>query len=71
MPLWRWLVIGLLCAGAGLYFLFTGEIAVNKARTVFLTRKADAFAYWSIVLVFAVLGALSLRQAWRQLRGRD
>ncbi|MGE5638527.1 MAG: hypothetical protein ACM30H_00395 [Clostridia bacterium] len=71
MPLWRWLVIGFLFAGAALYFLFTGEIAVNKARTVFLSRGTDPLAYWSIVLVLGALGALSLRQAWRQLTGRD
>ena len=71
MPLWRWLVIGLLLAGACAYFLLTGEIAVNKARTVFLTRRADPLAYWSIVLVFGALGGLALRQAWRLMSSRD
>jgi hypothetical protein len=67
-PAWRWLAAGLLFAGLAAYMLFTGEMALDKKRTVYLARAAQPVAYWLIVLVCALLGGLALRKAWLQLR---
>jgi hypothetical protein len=66
-PLWRWLVVGLLCSGAALYFIATGEIAVDKKRTMFVSRAAHPLGYWLMVSVFAAMGAAALHKAWRRM----
>jgi hypothetical protein len=66
-PLWRWLVVGLLCAGAALYFIASGEIAIDKKRTMIVTRAANPLGYWFMVSVCAALGAAALHKAWRRM----
>ena len=48
-PLWRWLVVGALCAFAAVYFLSTGEISIDKKHTMVITRAAQPLGYWLIV----------------------
>jgi hypothetical protein len=67
-PLWRWSVAGALFGFAAVYFLYTGEIAVDKKHTMLIRRGADPLLYWSIVLVFAALGGAGLYKAWQHLR---
>jgi hypothetical protein len=66
-PLWRWIVVGLLCSGAAVYFLATGEIPVDKRRTMSLTRAGDPALYWLAVLAFGALGGAALARAWKRL----
>jgi uncharacterized membrane protein len=65
---WRLAVVGLIFVGFALYMLFTGELAVDKQRTMFITRAGNPFLYWSMVLGCGTLGFLCLRNLWRQIR---
>jgi hypothetical protein len=67
-PLWRWLAVGGACTSCAIYFVYTGEIAIDKQKTTFIGRAANPIAYWLIVLVIAALGGAALRQAWIKLR---
>jgi hypothetical protein len=67
VPLWRWLAVGGIFTVAAGYFLYTGQIPVNKARTVFITRAGDPLAYWIMVLVPGILGPAALYKAWKKL----
>ena len=67
-PLWRWLAVGALCAFCAVYFVYTGEIAIDKQKTLFIGRTANPIGYWLTVLVIAALGAAALRKAWMQVR---
>ena len=66
-PLWRWLVVGLMCTGAAAYFIATGEIAVDKKHTMSVSRAANPLAYWLMVSVFAAMGTAALYKAWKQV----
>jgi hypothetical protein len=67
-PLWRWLAVGALCACAAVYFLVTGEIAINKARTVIITPASQPLGYWLTVAVLSLFAVLCLRKAWQGMR---
>lgn len=69
-PLWRWLAVGGLCTACAVYFVYTGEIAIDKQKTHFIGRAANPIAYWLIVLVLAAFGAAALRKAWLQVRAQ-
>ena len=64
---WRLAVMGLIFVAFSLYMLFAGELAVDKQRNTFITRAADPFLYWSMVLGCGALGLLCLRKLWRQV----
>lgn len=66
-PTWRYLVPGLLFAGMAAYMLWTGEIAVDKQRTMSITRAGNPLIYWLAVLVSGTIGALALRKVWQRL----
>ena len=66
-PAWRYGVVGLLSLALVAYMLATGELAVDKQKTMSITRAADPLLYWPIVGAAGVLGALALRAAWRRL----
>lgn len=66
-PTWRYLVPGLLFLGMAGYLLLTGEIAVDKQRTMTLTRAEHPLIYWISVLVTGGVGVLALRKVWRRL----
>ena len=66
-PLWRWLVVGCLCATGTLYVLYAGELAIDKARSMVVNRSSPL--YWIFVGVFGAFGVLTLRKAWLQIRG--
>jgi len=67
-PTWRYLVPGLLFLALAGYMLVNGEIAVDKQRTMMITRSANPAIYWLAVLVSGGIGALALRKVWRRLR---
>ena len=67
-PTWRYLVPGLLFLSLAGYMLINGEIAVDKQRTMIITRAANPLIYWPGVLVCGVMGVLALRKVWRRLR---
>lgn len=65
---WRYLVPGILFLGLALYMLATGELPVDKHRTMLITRSANPLLYWPIVAASSALGLLALRAGWRGLR---
>ena len=67
-PTWRYLVPGLLFLGLAAYMLVNGEIAVDKQRTMLITRAGNPLLYWPTVLVSGIIGALALRKVWTRLR---
>lgn len=67
-PTWRYLVPALLFLALAGYMLVNGEIAVDKQRTMTITRSANPVIYWVTVLVAAGVGGLALRKVWRRLR---
>ena len=67
-PVWRWLAVGALCAVAAVYFLVTGEIAINKARTLVITSASQPLGYWLIVAALSLFAVLCLRKAWQAMR---
>lgn len=67
-PAWRYLVPGLLFLGLAGYLLLYGEIAVDKQRTMMITRAGNPLLYWPTVVVSGGIGFLALRKAWQRLR---
>ena len=65
-PTWRWLVVGCLCTAGAIYVLVSGELAIDKARSMVVSRSSPL--YWIFVGVFGAFGVLSLRKAWQRLR---
>ena len=68
-PTWRYLVLGLLFLALAGYLLVNGEIAVDKQRTMIITRGGNPLIYWPSLLVSGAVGVLALRKVWRRLRG--
>ena len=64
-PGWRFLVVGLLCVGMAGYMLVTGELAVDKKRSMIITRGGDPLIYWPIVLISGGIGVAALRKVWK------
>jgi hypothetical protein len=67
-PAWRYVVPGLLFIGFAGYLLVTGEMPVDKQRSIVLSRSGNPLFYWLTVLVSGSIGALALRKVWRRLR---
>ena len=59
-------MVGCLCTGGSLYVLFTGELPIDKARTMVVNRSSPV--YWTFIVVFGAMGVLALRKFWQQLR---
>ena len=68
-PTWRYLVPGLLFLALAGYLLVNGEIAVDKQRTMIITRGGNPLIHWPSLLVSGAVGVLALRKVWRRLRG--
>ena len=66
-PAWRYLLPGTLFLSLAMYMLVTGELAIDKHKTMTITRAASPFVYWPIVAASGFLGVLALRAAWRRL----
>ena len=66
-PAWRYLLPGCLFLGLAVYLLATGELPVDKQRTMTITRAANPLLYWPIVAASGAIGILALRAAWRRL----
>jgi hypothetical protein len=46
--------------------LVTGELAIDKQKTMTITRGANPFGYWALV-ASGGMGLLAPRAAWRRL----
>ena len=67
-PTWRYLVPGLLFLALAGYMLINGEIAVDKQRTMTITRAGNPLLYWPALLISGIIGVLALRKVWKRLR---
>ena len=67
-PTWRYLVPGLLFLLLAGYLLINGEIAVDKRRTMIVTRAENPLLYWPAVLASGTMAILALRKVWQRLR---
>jgi hypothetical protein len=59
----------LLFGGLAAYMLVTGELPIDKQRTMTITRAANPMIYWPILLVSCALAALCLRRIWKGVTG--
>ena len=66
-PAWRYLIPGLLLLGLVGYMLVTGELPIDKRKTMTVTRAGDPAIYWGILAVSGTLGVLALRKVWKRL----
>lgn len=66
-PAWRYGAVAILCLGLFAYMLLTGELAIDKQKTMIITRGANPFGYWALVAASGGMGLLALRAAWRRL----
>jgi hypothetical protein len=66
-PAWRYAAAAILCLGLFAYMLVTGELAIDKQKTMIITRGANPFGYWALVAASGGMGLLALRAAWRRL----
>jgi len=67
-PTWRYLVPGLLFLAMAGYMLINGEMAIDKQRTMSVTRTGNPLLYWGTILVCGTFGVLALRKVWQRLR---
>ena len=68
-PAWRCLVPGLLFVGMAVYMLWTGEMVVDKHRTMTITRAGNPLIYWLAVAICGTIGTLALYKVWQRIRG--
>lgn len=67
-PAWRYLLLATLFLGLAAYMLVTGELYVDKQRTMIITRASNPLIYWPIVAISAALGGFAVRAGWRVMR---
>ena len=67
-PAWRYLLLATLFLGLAAYMLATGELYVDKQRTMIISRASNPLLYWPIVAVSGALGCFALRAGWRAMR---
>ena len=67
-PAWRYLVAGALFLALAAYMLATGELYVDKQKTMAISRAANPLLYWPIVATSAALGCFAVRAGWRVMR---
>ena len=67
---WAYLLPAALFGWLAIYMLVTGELPVDKRRTVILTRSGDPIVYWTILLVSGTMAVLCLRKVWRWITGK-
>jgi hypothetical protein len=66
-PAWRYFAGAILCLGLFAYMLLAGELAIDKQKTLTITRAANPFIYRPLLAASGVLGVAALRAAWRRL----
>ena len=67
-PAWRYLLLAALFLGLAAYMLVTGELYIDKQRTMIITRASNPLIYWPIVAISAALGSFAVRAGWRVMR---
>ena len=53
------------------YMLVTGELPIDKHRTMIITRASNPLIYWPVLLVAGTIAFLCLRKIWKGLTGKD
>jgi hypothetical protein len=66
-PAWRYLAVGILCLALFAYMLLTGELGIDKQKTMTITRALNPYVYWPLVAASGGMGVLALRAGWRRL----
>ena len=66
-PAWRYFAGAILCLGLFAYMLLAGELAIDKQKTLTITRAANPFISWPLLAASGVLGVAALRAALRRL----
>ena len=64
-----YVVPGALFALLAIYMLVTGELPVDKQRTMIITRASNPLIYWPVLLVAGTIAFLCLRKIWRGITG--
>jgi hypothetical protein len=64
---WRYLAVGALFAWLAGYMLLTGELPVDKQKTMVVTRASDPLIYWPVLLVCTALALACLRKLWKAI----
>ena len=63
---WRYLAAGAIFGWLAGHMLVTGELPVDKHKTMIVTRASDPVIYWSVLIVSAVIALLCLRKLWKR-----
>ena len=64
---WRYLAAGAIFGWLAGHMLVTGELPVDKHKTMIMTRASDPLIYWPVLIVSAGLALLCLRKLWQRL----
>ena len=67
----KYIVPGALFASLAAYMLVTGELPIDKHRTMIITRASNPLIYWPVLLVAGSIGVLCFRKVWKGLTGKD
>ena len=65
----KYIVPGALFAILAGYMLVTGELPIDKHRTMIITRASDPLIYWPVLLVAGTIAILCFRKVWKGLTG--
>lgn len=65
-----YVVPGALFAILAGYMLVTGELPVDKHRTMIVTRASDPLIYWPVLIVAGTIAVLCCRKVWKGITGR-
>ncbi len=65
-----YVVPGALFGVLAAYMLVTGELPVDKHRTMIVTRASNPLIYWPVLLVAGTIAFLCLRKIWKGLTGQ-
>ena len=64
-----YVIPGALFALLAIYMLVTGELPVDKHRTMIITRASNPLIYWPVLLVSGTIAFLCVRKIWKDLTG--
>jgi len=64
-----YVVPGALFGILAIYMLVTGELPVDKHRTMIITRASNPLIYWPVLLVSGTIAFLCLRKIWKRITG--
>jgi hypothetical protein len=65
-----YVIPGALFASLAIYMLVTGELPVDKHRTMIITRASNPLIYWPVLLVAGTIAFLCVRKIWKNITGQ-